>query len=153
MAPDGPKLRLAPAARLLFSCFRARADNGWAVALAAVVPPQPPVDPAAPGPFAFGDPQRVEAILVAAGWTEIAIKPVDYAMIAGEGAHAIEDATAYFQRIGPVARAMAELAPPRRAAAGERLRDLLARHCVAGRVSLPAAAWIVSARSPPPGRL
>lgn len=137
----------APGARLRFSCFRSRADNGWAVSLAAIMPPQPPADPDAPGPFAFADPSRVADLLAAAGWQDVGFEPVDYAMIAGAGDHAVDEALAYFQRIGPAARAMAELAPGDREAARERLRALLASHCGQGRVTLPSAAWIVTARA------
>lgn len=135
-----------PSARLRFTCFRARAENDWAQALASILPPQPPVDPREPGPFAFAEPSRVEPILSAAGWRAIDFEPLDYAMIAGEGTGALEEAVAYFQRIGPAARALAEMLPAERAAARERLRDLLATYHSAGAVSLPAAAWLVTAR-------
>ncbi len=136
-----------PGACLRFSCFRARTDNAWAVALASILPPQPPADPGAPGPFAFADPACVEAILAAAGWEDIEFERVDYAMIAGEGDRAIEDALAYFQRIGPAARAMAEMTPGDREVARERLRALLAEHYVDECVSLASAAWVVAARA------
>lgn len=138
----------APAARLRFSCFRARADNAWAASLASVLPqPQEAPDPDAPGPFAFANPERVEAILAAAGWRGIAFEPIDYAMIAGEGSDAAGEALAYFQRIGPAARAMAEMPARVREATRERLRTMLASHYRGGRVSLPAAAWIVTAHA------
>lgn len=136
------------AARLRFSCFRARADNAWAVSLASVLPsPQDAPDPNAPGPFAFAEPQRVEGILTTAGWRDIAFEPIDYAMSAGEGDNAVTEALAYFQRIGPAARAMADMPASERHVACERLRAVLAEHCHGGRVSLPAAAWIVTARA------
>lgn len=136
----------ASGARLRFSCFRVREDNAWAAALASVLPgPQVMPDPEAPGPFAFGNPERVEAILGAARWSDIAFEPVDYAMIAGEGQDAIEDALTYFQRIGPAARAIADLPESERPAVRERLRAMLAAHCEDGRVTLPSAAWIVTA--------
>lgn len=138
----------APGARLRFSSFRARTDNAWATALASALPPQPSADPAAPGPFAFGDPARVEAILAAAGWAEIAFEPVDYAMTAGEGDSAVEEALAYFQRIGPAARAIAELPETDRPAVRARLRAVLIDHHANGVVTLRAAAWIVTARAP-----
>jgi len=146
------RARAAPGARLRFSCFRARKDNAWAEALAAVLPnPSAPPDPAAPGPFAFGDPARVEAILAAAGWTEIGFEPVDYAMIAGEGTNAVDEALTYFQRIGPAARALRELPEGARTAARARLREMLAGQHADGRVAMPAAAWIVTARNAPGG--
>ncbi len=141
------RAQAAPGARLRFSCFRARADNGWASALASVLPvPAAPPDPAAPGPFAFADPALVTATLEAAGWREIACEAVDYAMIAGEGDHAVDEAVAYFQRIGPAARVIAELPEGERPAVRERLRACLASHHHGGLVSLPSAAWIVTAR-------
>ena len=136
-----------PDARLRFSCFRSREDNGWVAALGSVLPMQKQTDPSAPGPFAFADPARVEAMLVAAGWRAVAFEQVDYPMVVGEGAHALDDALAYFQRIGPAARGMADLPVAERELAGTRLLALLAEHCHDGRASLPAAAWIVTARA------
>lgn len=137
----------APGARLRFSCFRAREDNRWAMALASVLPaPAEPPDPSAPGPFAFADHRRVRAILEPAGWQDIALEPVDYAMIAGDGVDAIDEAVAYFQRIGPAARAIAEAPEAERSAIRARLRAMLATHHHEGRVALPSAAWIVTAR-------
>lgn len=135
----------APGVRLRFSCFRAREANGWVAALMATLPPQAPADPAAPGPFAFADRERVEAILAAAGWRDLAFEPVDYAMIAGEGDAAVGEALAYFQRIGPAARALSEMDEEDRGPACERLRAVFTAHSSGGRVSLPAAAWIVTA--------
>ena len=139
----------APGARLRFSCFRGREDNGWAAALASALPvPAEAPDPVAPGPFAFSDPARVEAVLTGAGWRDVGFEPVDYAMIAGEGEDAAEEALAYFQRIGPAARAIAELPEAERPAVRERLRRVLAAHHAGGRVALPSAAWIVTAIAP-----
>lgn len=144
----------AAGATLRFSCFRSVAENAWARELAAILPAAPggaappPPDPNAPGPFAFGSPDRVRAILADAGWVDAAFQPVDYAMIAGEGAGAIDDALAYFQRIGPAARTLAALDEDARPAAVARLRALLERHFDGAEVALPAACWIVTARSP-----
>lgn len=133
-------------ARLVFSCFRSREDNAWAGLLASALPPQPAGDPSAPGPFAFADPRRVEAILSAAGWREIAFEAVDYAMIAGEGADAVDDALGYFQRIGPAARVLREMEGTDRSTSLARLRAVLEGCAGDGRVAMRAAAWIVSAR-------
>lgn len=138
----------APRALLRFSCFRAREDNAWATALGSALSPQPAPDSHAPGPFAFADPGRVTTILEASGWRDIGFEPLDYAMIAGEGPDAATQALAYFQRIGPAARALRELPEAGRAAAIERLRAVIAAHQHGNRVDLPAAAWIVTARAP-----
>ncbi len=140
----------SPDARLVFSCFRERGENGWVRELASALPPsdEPAPDPDAPGPFAFGRRDRVERILSEAGWRELAFEPIDYAMVGGEGADAIDDALSYFLRIGPAARAVAALEGDEREAVLDRLRNVMERHHAEGRVALPAACWIVTARAP-----
>ena len=140
------RAQAAPGARIVFSCFRRAGENEWAAALTEIVPqPSAPADPGAPGPFAFGDPARVERILGGAGWKELVFEPFDYAMVVGEGADAVEDALGYFQRIGPAARGLAGLPDAERAVACKRLRALLASRRTADAVAMPSAAWIVSA--------
>ncbi|NCP23520.1 MAG: class I SAM-dependent methyltransferase [Erythrobacter sp.] len=134
--------------RLRFSCFRERAENEWVSLLQSVTPANsPPSDPHAPGPFAFGEEQRVREIMSAAGWRDVALEPYDYAMIAGEGEDALVQAVAYFQRIGPAASAIADLTGAAHEQAIEDLRAMLAKHQSDGRVALPASAWIVTARA------
>lgn len=140
----------AQGARLVFSCFRERRDNGWVSQLASALPPgdAPVPDAEAPGPFAFGRKERVEAILTEAGWEDVTFEAIDYPMLAGEGTDVVEDALSYFLRIGPAARAIAALeGEPREAALGN-LREMLERHHADDRVALPSACWIVTARAP-----
>lgn len=137
-----------PDAVLRFSCFRARAENGWVAALTSVLPQAPePGDPYAPGPFAFGDRERVMRILASAGWKDMTFQSVDYAMVVGEGSDAVEDALGYFNRIGPAARVLTELAEDQRAETLARLRHLLEAQLDNGKIALPAAGWIVTARA------
>ena len=107
----------------------------------------PPADPAAPGPFAFADPGRVEGILDDAGWREIALDPVDFAYIAGHGENPVEDALNLFRRIGPAAPYLRSLEGAALAAAEERIRAWLAEHRDGNLVAMAAAAWVVSARA------
>ncbi|HYC81258.1 MAG TPA: class I SAM-dependent methyltransferase, partial [Solirubrobacterales bacterium] len=96
----------APGAGLLFSCFRAPAENPFFTEVGRLLPQaEPAADPHAPGPFAFADAARVAAILADAGWTGVACEPFDLAMVAGAGEDPVADAVAYFSRIGPAARA------------------------------------------------
>ncbi|WP_171033018.1 class I SAM-dependent methyltransferase [Qipengyuania marisflavi] len=138
-------------ARLVFSCFRERAANPWALELSGILPAEEsaaPADPNAPGPFAFGDRGHVSKVLIDAGWSDIAFEAIDYAMVGGNGKDALEDALSYFQRIGPAARTLAELTGVPRDAALAHLRRLLETHHTGDIVSLDASAWIVTARAP-----
>lgn len=138
-----------PGARLVFSCFRPRSENGWATTLAdAVKPGETPADTGGPGPFAFGDRAYVEKVLGEAGWRSVEFEPLDYSMLAGTGENPVADAMSYFRTIGPAARPLAEMDGAERSNALARLEALLERHHTAGQVSLPAASWIVSARNP-----
>jgi SAM-dependent methyltransferase len=137
----------APDGRLVFSCFRSVEENAWAHEVARLVSSAPPLapDPRAPGPFAFADPEYVEEILSASGWSEIGFEPVDFAYVAGAGDDAVGDALSYLQSIGPASRAAAELPAEARVEFIERLRGYLEGVARDGLVALPAAAWIVSA--------
>jgi SAM-dependent methyltransferase len=136
----------APGARLAFSCFRSIHENAWAAGLAKLFD-LPPGEPLAPGPFAFADPQRVEAILKAGGWEAVAFEPIDFAYIAGAGPDPVADAVHYFSRIGPAAPALSAL----KGEAGTRKLDELARwvaeHRSGNLVAFAGAAWIVTARA------
>ncbi|MGX7951782.1 class I SAM-dependent methyltransferase [Tsuneonella sp. HG249] len=139
---------VAPRGGLLFSCFRARAENPWATEIAELLPPgtlQHPA-PGAPGPFAFADPNEVESILTAAGWSDIAFEAVDFAYIAGMGEDPAADATEFFLSIGPAAAAATELPSDERAAFIERLERWLHSRREGNLVGFPAAAWIVTGR-------
>jgi SAM-dependent methyltransferase len=64
---------LVATGRLAFVCWASPQDNPWLTVPLRVarshLPPQPESDPAAPGPFAFADPDRVSGILKRAGYT------------------------------------------------------------------------------------
>jgi SAM-dependent methyltransferase len=141
---------LRPGGRLAFVCWQARERNPWMTrpVLAAVqhlaFPPPPPPD--APGPFAFGDPSRVRAILERAGFEAVELEPVEgpLALSMESG----EDGVEFFLTVGPVGAALREA----RASA-----DLRARVADAVRVAIegfrtprgyeaPSAAWVVTAR-------
>lgn len=137
---------LRPGGRLAFVCWRALAENGWMrVPLAAampLLPPMPPPDPEAPGPFALADAARLEAILGAAGFAGLAIRPHD----AEIGGNDLDTTVALMLKVGPlgaVLREEPELAPKVEGA----VRDALAPHVRDGAVWLPGAVWIVTARA------
>lgn len=137
----------APGAGLLFSCFRAAGENAFFADIQRLLPEKPPEpDLTEPGPFAFSGPARIEAVLNAAGWGQLAITPFDFPMVVGTGEDAIEDAVSYFARIGPAARVAAELDTEPRDRFFDRVRALAERQLHDGIVTLSAAAWIVTAR-------
>ena len=136
-------------ARLVFSCFRERSDNGWVAELTEALPLSDSLstDSESPGPFAFGRCERVEKILSQAGWQNIAFEEIDYTMIGGEGENAVDDALSYFLRIGPAARVLAMLDGAERDDTLDGLRRVMERHLKGGKVGLPAAGWIVTAHA------
>jgi len=137
----------ADGAALLFSCFRDRNENPFFTEIGSLIPPpSEPLDPYAPGPFAFAERGHVAAILGDAGWAEIAFEPFDFAMIAGAGEDPIEDAMGYFTRIGPAAAAMREMDETTRGRTLAAIREVVAENCRDDVVALRAACWIVTAR-------
>jgi hypothetical protein len=123
----------------------------FAIAVQAVraqLPPQAPPDPHAPGPFAFADPARVEAILRDAGFSGIAVKPaVDPLMLAASGPDCLEDAASFGLDIGPASRLLADATDAQRAAARTALIEALRPRVTAKGIALDGAIWLVEARA------
>jgi SAM-dependent methyltransferase len=141
---------LKAGARLAFCCWRTPPENEWMSlplrAAAHLLPPMPPGDPNAPGPFAFADKARVLGILDRAGFADIAIEPLDMEI----GADSLEDSVTMSLRIGPLGSTLRRLEAPDQLKRDveNALRDALAPHLKGGVIRLPAAVWIVSARNP-----
>ena len=135
--------------RLAFACWReARSNPFFMVPLQAVyqhVPKMPQVGPEEPGPFAFASEERVKRILGAAGFSEVAMEPVDLALDVAIGG-GLEAAVRSATEIGPAARALTDHPPETVAAATQAIREAL-RPLVKGQtVMLDAAIWIVTAK-------
>jgi len=143
--------RAASGGRLVFACWQPPADNFW-VALpvqltADLLPPPAPADPHAPGPFAFADPERVAAILTAAGWQDVVFHDLPFGMVIGDGDDPVAAAVHFTMRIGPVARALRDAGPDAEAAAKARFAEAFASYRDGDTVALPAKAWLVTARA------
>lgn len=142
---------LAPHGRLIFSCFRAPADNEWMAAMRALIQRHAPQALAVPepsaGPFAFADPARVETILRGAGFAPPVIELFDFDFTVGAGDDPLADAIAYFRRIGPMARLMAGMGEDAKAAFLADLREVVAGRLARDGVTFGAAAWLVSSRA------
>ena len=74
------------------------------------------------------------------------LRAMDHIDIAA-GADPVGEAMALFRRIGPAASALRTLPEPQRSDVKERLLALVEAHLEGGRVTFPAAAWVVSASS------
>jgi len=144
---------LKPGGRLAFACWRSAAENDWVrlpmTAIRHLLAP-PPSDPEAPGPFAFGDPARIEQILTDAGFDDVAITPFDADIPYGHGAthaEAVEDALGLAFAVGPLSRALAGQSEDLRAAAADAVRAAFRQRPGATSILLEGAAWIVTARN------
>lgn len=142
---------LKPGGRLAFVCWRAAMDNPWAALpaqtarKAAAIEMAPP-DPTAPGPFAFGDRDRVADILASAGFSRTDIAPFEAPMYLGSSARSAAEAAV---RIGPASRVAREAPADRLPAIIDAIEAALTPLAGEdGSVSLPGRAWIVTAESP-----
>ncbi len=133
--------------RMAFVCWRPYGENPWMKApmeaAEPYLPPQPPRDPVAPGPFAFADPERVRGILEGAGFTDVRLDPLDTAI----GGSNVEQSMEMAFRIGPLGAALREnpqVADTLKAV----LRGVFERFDGPDGVLIPSATWIVQARNP-----
>ena len=135
-----------PGGRLAFVTWRALPENGWAaeplMAARDLLPPQEPIDPAAPGPFAFADASRLRAILSGAGFDKVKIEPLDTVMNMGAS---LGDAVQTALSIGPLSRIAGEVDEETKARIRERLRKVFLGHETPAGITPPAACWLVGA--------
>lgn len=144
---------LKPGGRAAFICWRGAQENDWVRLLMAAIRDivQPaPADPNAPGPFAFGDRQRLADILAAAGFTAIDIAPFDTALSYGRGASreaAVDDALDMAFQVGPLSRALADQSDDVRRRAADAVRAAFAKRPGETSVLIDGAAWLVTAQN------
>ena len=144
---------LKPGGRAAFICWRGAQENDWVrlpmAAIRDIVQPAP-ADPNAPGPFAFGDRQRLADILAAAGFTAIDIAPFDTALSYGRGASreaAVDDALDMSFQVGPLSRALADQSDDVRRRAADAVRAAFAKRPGETSVLIDGAAWLVTAQN------
>lgn len=130
--------------RLGFVCWGPVSENEWmvipALAIEPVLPLPPATPPDAPGPFAFGDQDRVERILTDGGWAEVTFEKVNDPLYLG-GPGTLDEAVAFVLGSSSVALGLGD----RRTEAAELLRTALApRHDGIG-VKFHANAHVVRA--------
>ncbi len=135
--------------RLAFVCWQGPKENPWAMvpiaaARAALGMTQPPADPHAPGPFAFGDANRVRMILLEANFRDVVAEPFESAMPLGSTARSAAEAAA---RIGPVSRLVREAGPEKLPLIVDAVEKALEPLATKDRVALPGRTWIVNAKA------
>lgn len=139
---------LRPAGRVTFACWQPVSANLWVslpmAALASVLPLPPPPPPGAPGPFAFGEPERVRGILGEGGLTDVAFRNEQLPMTFSD----VDEASAFLTDMGPASRAVREAGggDALREKAQAAIRTAIPPYARDGRVELPSAIWVVSAK-------
>lgn len=135
--------------RLGFVCFQSPFDNPFIVvpimaAAAHLELPAPP-GPTEPGPFSLADPDRTRSILTAAGFTEIVIEtgPSEATLRDADDVRGL--ARRLLEQNPGVAPALAAASPAAQQAAVEASAAALEPHRQAGRITLGASSWIVTA--------
>jgi SAM-dependent methyltransferase len=143
---------LRPGGRLTFVCWRPLLENPWMLvplmAAAQHIQLTPPA-PDAPGPFAFGDPERVRSILENAGFRDLTFEDID-AMLTVGGGGSLADTVEFLMQMGPTGAALRDADPdvqPRVAAA---ISSALEPYHTPEGVRMAGAARIVRARTDQP---
>lgn len=140
---------LKPGGRLAFACWQPLGANPWmSVPLMAAAPllPQlpPPPDPEAPGPFAFGDADRVRRILGEAGFSKVELKAHETSLLVG-GSASFDESIDFVLRMGPTARLLADASPDLQARIHDAVSGALEPFQTESGVSMDGAIWLVSA--------
>lgn len=132
--------------KLAFFAWRSPAENDFMTAAsraaAPFLPPAQPLDPDAPGQFAFADGAKVRRILEASGWSSIELHTADVQCEVPEA-----DLMTYVTRLGPVGAALRQVDP----ATAEKVKSVLpgafARFVSGGAARFNAACWFARARA------
>jgi SAM-dependent methyltransferase len=140
---------LQPDGRLAFVCWQELPANPWMMnllmTLASVVTLPPPPAPGAPGPFSFGDRDRVRRILDGAGFRDVAFEAFESDVVIGGGG-TVEEAVEFALDLGPTAAALREAGPDARPKVTAALRETMSPFFTSRGVVMGSSTWIVTAR-------
>ena len=130
--------------RLMLMVWQSIDRNHWIRDLSAILTagrdvPAPP--PGAPGPLSLADPDRVDALLSASGFHDIALADVAAPMCFGATA---DDAFRFVSGMGFVQFMLKDLDDSARARALDELRSNIDAHASSEGVCYDSAAWLVS---------
>jgi len=137
---------LVPGGRVAFVCWQHPSENEWVTvpmaAARALLPDVAAPAPGTPGPFAFADADRLRAILENAGFVDVAIAPRRSPLSMGDDA---DDVLLQLRRIGPLARAIADVSEDVATRALSSARDAVMARAGDGPPRLAGAYWLVTA--------
>jgi SAM-dependent methyltransferase len=132
--------------KLCFVCWQTPQLNAWISAPFAAVrpmlPPQPTLDPRAPGPFAFAEPDYVRGILSGAGFRDIRVDGLTTSLVLGRD---VDTAIEMVCEVGPLSRALAGVDPALRERIIAAVRVPLQAALTPSGIALGASCWIVHA--------
>jgi len=133
-------------AQLKLIAWRSAADNPFMTAAeraaAPYLPAMPARKPDEPGQFGFADQDRVRAILERAGWTNVAIEPLDV-----ECTLPARDLDAYVTKLGPLGRVLGDADERTRAQVLEAVRAAFAPYVRGDEVRVNAAGWLIAGKA------
>jgi ubiquinone/menaquinone biosynthesis C-methylase UbiE len=142
---------LKPGGRLTFLCWGPVDQNDWIMvpmkAARAHLPPPEPMEPGAPGPFAFADTAYVTKILQTAGFTDIDFEATEPTMKMGDG-ESLDASVEFFMELGPVSGGLVDQPESVRNAVRESVLAAVSDRYLDGYVQLPGKCWLVTARNP-----
>ena len=133
---------------MVFLCWQAPRDNPWVSiggrAVQPFLPEGEPIDPKAPGPFAFADADYLQGIMKEAGFANVQMDSVNVDLHLGDD---LESAMQASGEVGPVARVLAELSGDTKQQALAAVREAFTPHVTERGLDLGCAAWLVSANA------
>ena len=137
---------LRASAKLCFVCWQAPNFNPWisvpfSVALP-MLPPQPTLEPRAPGPFAFAEPDYVKEILSGAGFKSVTVDALSTSLVLGDS---VDSALQMVCEVGPLSRSLAGMDQSTRSRIVAAVREPLQANLTKAGVALGASCWIVRA--------
>ena len=138
--------------RLAFACWQTLDKSPWiALQMQAVMPliPEdqrpPPAQEDAPGPFSFGDPDRLNETLSQAGFVNIEME--DFApAVTLFGLKDVEDVLDFALEVGPASAFFETMTEETKVLAREAVREAYAPYATEDGVVMKTAAWIVTAK-------